>query len=106
MITQLIKIYDETCDICALLKGLDAQVAEDNDLYFREITLEECAWNPSTMREHVIENYVDDGDGKVDIPIYMLLSQQGKVEASGVVKSIEELKNLISAWKSWESSQK
>lgn len=105
MITQLVKIYDETCDICALLKGLDAQVAEDHDLYFREITLGDCAKNPSRMREHVIENYVEE-DGMIDIPIYMLVSNQGKVEVSGVVKSVEELKNLISAWKSWESSQK
>lgn len=105
MITQLVKIYDETCDICALLKGLDAQVAEDHDLFFREITLSDCAKTPSPMREHVIENYVQD-DGMIDIPIYMFVGNQGKVEISGVVRSIEELKNLIVVWKSWESSQK
>lgn len=95
MITQLIKIYDETCDICALLKGLDAQVAEDNDLFFRQMTLAEVAGNPSHIRDYVIKHHVDGDD--IDIPVYLISTTQGEIVASGVIRTIEELKNLITA---------
>lgn len=102
---ELTKLYDPTCDICSMLAGIDEQVAEDNGFTFRKITLEECAKNPSPIRDHVVPTYVTPNDGQIDIPIYLLVSRQGAVEASGIIKTIEELNNLISAWKTWESSQ-
>jgi len=102
---QLVKIYDSTCDVCALLRGIDEQVAEENNLFFRKITISECAINPSHIRDYVVAHYLSD-DGMIDIPLYLILNNQGSIESSGVVKSIEELQNLINAWKKWESSQK
>jgi hypothetical protein len=102
---ELIKLYDKTCDICSMLAGLDEQVAEDEGFSFRKITLEDCAKNPSHIRDYVVPMYVTPNDGQIDIPIYLIASQQGAIQASGVIKTIEELNNLITAWKSWESSK-
>ena len=103
---NLIKIYDKTCETCQMLSGIDEQVAEDNSLFFRQRTLEEVAKNPSPERDYVIQHHVNPEDGMVDIPIYMLITNQGTVKASGVIKTIEELKNLISSYQTWESYQK
>jgi hypothetical protein len=102
---ELIKLYDKTCDICSMLAGLDEQIAEDNGFSFRKITLEECAKNPSHIREYVVPMYVTPNDGQIDIPIYLIATQQGAIQASGVIKTIEELNNLITAWKTWDTSQ-
>ena len=103
---NLVKVYDKTCDVCAMLAGIDEQIAEDHDLFFRQVTLSEAAKNPSTHRDHLIENYVDPESGMIDIPVYILTTKQGTVQASGVVKTAAELKNLIEAYQKWESFQK
>ena len=90
---ELTKVYDKTCDICQMLAGIDEQVAEDNDLFFRQMTIEEVAKNPSAIRDYVVANHVVGGD--IDVPIYLISTPQGKVLISGLVKTIEELKNLI-----------
>ena len=92
---ELTKIYDKTCDICALLAGIDEQVAEDNDMFFRQLTIEEVAKNPSHIRDYVVANHVIDGD--IDVPIYLISTQQGTILGSGLIKTVEELKNLIDA---------
>ena len=94
---ELIKIYDPTCDICLMLDGLDADIAEEEGFFFRKIDLETLAKNPSPAREYVKKHYVG-SDGMVDIPIYMIMSQQGSVLVDGKVKTIEELKNLIGVY--------
>ena len=102
---ELIKLYDPTCDICSMLAGYDEQVAEDNGFSFRKITLEDCATNPSNIRDYVVPMYVTPNDGQIDIPIYLIATQQGSIQASGVIKTIEELNNLITAWKTWDISR-
>ncbi len=91
---QLTKVYDKTCDICQMLAGIDEQVAEDNDMFFRQMTIEQVATNPSPIRDYVVDHHVVDGD--IDVPIYLISTQQGQVLSSGLIKTIEELKNLIS----------
>ena len=103
---ELIKIYDKTCDICSLLAGIDEEIADDNGMFFRQITVEECAKNPSHIRDYVINVFVNPNDGKIDIPVYLIATPQGAIQASGVIKTAEELNNLINSWKTWESSQK
>lgn len=99
---ELLKIYDPTCVICSMLAGIDEEIAEEESFFFRKITLENVARNPSTARDVIKERYVGD-DGLVDLPIYMIMSQQGTVVTDGVVQNVEELKNLISAYRQWES---
>ena len=102
---ELIKLYDPTCDICSMLAGYDEQVAEDNGFSFRKITLGDCAKNPSNIRDYVVPMYVTPNDGQIDIPIYLIATQRGAIQASGVIKTIEELNNLITSWKTWDSLQ-
>lgn len=90
---ELTKIYDKTCDICHMLAGIDEQVAEDNDMFFRQMTIEEVAKNPSHIRDYVVANHVIGGD--IDVPVYLVSTQQGTVLRSALVKTIEELKSLI-----------
>ena len=92
---ELTKIYDKTCDVCALLAGIDEQVAEDNDMFFRQMTIEEVATNPSQIRDYVVARHVFDGN--IDVPVYLISTQQGEILGSGLIKTIEELKNLIDA---------
>ena len=87
-----------------MLAGYDEQVAEDNGFSFRKITLENCAKNPSNIRDYVVPMYVTPNDGQIDIPIYLIATQQGTIQASGVIKTIEELNNLITAWKTWDTT--
>ena len=104
---ELIKVYDPTCKVCSMLAGYDEQVAEDEGFSFRKITLSDCAKNPSHIRDYVVNMYVNPSpNGEVDIPIYLLSTQQGAIQASSVVQTIQELKNLIISWKQWEVSQK
>ena len=92
---ELTKIYDKTCDVCTLLAGIDEQVAEDNDMFFRRMTIEEVATNPSQIRDYVVAHHVLGGD--IDVPVYLISTQQGEILGSGLIKTIEELKNLIDA---------
>ncbi len=101
---ELLKIYDKTCDICALLAGIDEEIAQSEGFFFRQVTLEDLAKSPSPIRGYIKSVYADANDGMVDLPIYMLLTPQGQLQAEGVVKSVEELTNLITAWKTWASS--
>jgi hypothetical protein len=102
---ELIKLYDPTCDICSMLAGYDAQVAEDSGFSFRKITLEECASTPSSVRDYVVPMYVEPNDGVIDIPVYLIATQKGAIQASGVIKTIQELKNLITSWQKWDTLQ-
>ena len=101
---ELFKVHDKSCDICSMLAGIDEEIAQSEGFFFRQQTLEELALNPSHIRDYVKSVHVDAEDGMVDIPIYMLITPQGQIQAEGVVKSVEELVNLINAWKTWASS--
>ena len=100
---NLIKVYDKTCDICQMLAGIDEQIAEDSDLFFRKSTIEEVAKNPSSHRDHIIKTFVDPSDGMIDVPIYLITTPQGEVQASAIVKSVDGLKHLIENWQKWGS---
>ena len=102
----LIKVYDDTCDVCKTLAGLDEEVAEENGLFFRKITISDLAANPSALPDYVVSVYVTpSADGKIDVPIYLIETSQGHIQASSVVSILEELKNMISAYQKWVSTQ-
>jgi len=101
----LIKVYDDTCVVCQSLAGLDEEVAEENGLFFRKITISELAKNPSALRDYVVSVYVVPNDGQIDVPVYLIETSQGHIQASGVIKNLEELTNMISAYHTWASTQ-
>ena len=103
---QLVKIYDKTCDVCRMLAGIDEEIADDQGFFFRQHTLHELAATESALRDYVVNVYVSGVDGMIDIPIYLLITDREEIQASGVVQNVEELNNLITSWRQWESSQK
>ena len=98
-------MYDKTCDVCSMLAGIDEEIADDNGMFFRQLTLEECAKNPSYIRDYVVNVYVNPNEGMIDIPIYIISNQLGQIQASGVIKTAEELTNLITSFQKWATSQ-
>ena len=102
----LTKVYDPTCDVCKMLAGLDDQIAEDNGFYLRKMTLTEVAQDETELAAYFINVYVNPNDGMVDLPTYLISTPGGDIQASGVVKTVAELNNMIDAWKKWESSLK
>ena len=101
---ELVKIFDKTCDTCRMLAGIDEEIADDHGFFFRQLTLEEVAKDKTSLRGYVLGYHVDD-EGMVDIPVYMLITPEGAIQASGVIHTVEELNNLINSWKKWESSK-
>jgi len=102
---KLIKIYDETCDICAMLAGYDKKISEDFGFSFNQISVEELASGNSTLRDYIIPVYVTPNEGMIDLPIYLLVTEQEEIQASGIIQTVEELNNLINSWRTWESFQ-
>ena len=82
-----------------MLSGIDEEIAEDNGLFFRQFSLGELASNPSHIRDYVVHVYVNPNDGLIDIPVYLIETSQGEIQASGVIRTTEELSNLISSHK-------
>ena len=102
---NLIKIYDKTCDVCALLAGIDEEIADDYGMFFRQFTVEELAASTGHIRDYVVPVYVTPNDGMINLPIYLVETQDHKIQASGEIKTAEELINLIEAHKKWELSK-
>jgi hypothetical protein len=103
---ELLKIYEKTCDVCAMLSGIDEQIADDNGMFFRQMTIKDVALNPSDLRDYVVNMYVNPNGGTLDIPTYLVITKEGEIQASGVVKTAEELKNLVAAHQKWTEAQK
>ena len=103
--TALIKIYDKTCDVCLQLEGLDSAFAEEEGFEFKSYTLTELATLDSSIRDYVVSYYVVPNDGMIDVPIYLIENDAGQIQASGIVTEFEEIRNLVTAWKQWASSQ-
>ena len=102
---ELIKIYDKTCDICSMLSGLDEQLAEDAGMFFRQITVGDCAQTPSPLRDYVVNVHVNPADGQVDIPIYLVVTPQGQIQGSRVAKTIKDVQDLLTSWQKWDTTQ-
>lgn len=106
MTKLLIKVYDKTCDICEELAGLDESLADDRGFEFVELELAELAlFAPNDpFRGYIVNVHVSPEDGMVDVPIYAIVNN-GSIQASGSVKSLEELTNIIDSWEVWLKSQ-
>ncbi len=98
----LIKIYDTTCEICKLLAGRDKEIAEGFGLEFNQIELGELAALPEgdPFRDYVVQTYVTPNNGMIDIPVYVLIND-GSIQASGSVMTLQQLSNLIESWETW-----
>ena len=102
---KLTKIYADDCEVCRTLGDKAKSLADDNQFEYEELELIELSNRDTPMRSYIVSYHIDK-DGMVDIPIYVITNEQGMIQGSSVVKSLEEVENLIGAWKKWESLQK
>ena len=103
---KLTKVYSNDCKVCVSLGDKAKPLADAAGFDYDEIELGALARNPHPLRDYVINYHVSGVDGMVDLPIYAISTQQGSIQGSAVVENLEEVQNLINAWKQWESSQK
>ena len=101
---KLLKIYDETCDVCKEMSAVDKQIADEKKMTFVTHTLDEVAAmsGRSKLRGYVTHYHVDD-DGMIDIPVYLILDEDDNIKGSSIVKSAQELENLILSWEQYKS---
>ena len=103
---KLTKIYSNDCDVCNAIADSAKALADDCGFEYDSIDLKTLAHFQSPLRDYVIHYYVTPNDGMIDLPIFTISTDQGSIQGSSVVRDLEEVANLIQAWKKWESSQK
>ena len=98
----LIKIHDVTCEICKQLAGGDIEIAYEFGLEFKEIELGDLSAYPEgdPFKDYIVNMYVTPNDGMIDVPIYVIIND-GAIQASGIVKSLQEITNLVQSWETW-----
>ena len=103
---KLTKIHSNDCDVCVSLGSQAKLLADENHFEYEEIQLEYFASNVSPLRDYVIDYYVTPNNGMIDLPIYLISTDQGEIQGSSVVQNLEEVSNLIYSWNKWAYSQK
>lgn len=101
---KLYKIYANNCKVCEALGSSAKELADENGFDYLEIELEELTLNNTPLTQYVISYHVDE-ERMVDIPIYLILTDDLEIQGSAVVKNLEEVENLIEAWKKWDSGR-
>ena len=103
---KLTKIHSNSCDVCVSIGSQAKGLADENGFEYEEIQLEFFASNISPLRDYVIDYYVTPNDGMIDLPIYLISTDQGEIQGSSVVQNLEEVSNLIYSWNKWAYSAK
>ena len=101
---KLYKIYANNCKVCEALGSSAKELADENGFDYLEIELEELTLNNTPLTQYVISYHVDE-ERMVDVPIYLILTDDLEIQGSAVVKNLEEVGNLIEAWKKWDSGR-
>ena len=101
---KLYKIYADDCEVCTKLGDSAKALADENGFEYGEIELSELAANPTPLTQYVVSYHVDE-ERMVEIPIYLILTEDLDIQGSAVVKTLEEVRNLIEAWKKWDASK-
>ena len=101
---KLLKIYDETCEVCKEMSAVDKKIADENQMEFVTFSLEEIAAmsGRSNIRGYVTHYHVDE-EGMIDIPVYLILDEDDNIKGSSVAQSAGELENLILSWEQYKS---
>ena len=103
---KLIKIHSADCAICQTIGNKAIDVADEYELSYEVIELAELAANQSPLRDYVVNMYVEPNDGEIELPVFLVSTPDGHIQASGVATTIEEVKNLVKSWKLWDTSKK
>ena len=99
---KLIKVSAHDCAICASMVEADVRVSEFHEIPMEVVELGDLAATPGAMHDYVVGYHLQ-GDGSVTVPIYMV-ADGDNIQASGEVKTEEELVNLVYSWEVWKNA--
>jgi len=102
---HLVKIYDTSCTICSEIGDTPKELADREGWSYESITMQELAATFDNRRAYVVSVYVEPNDGMIDLPLILIETDDGFIQASGVVKDLGEVNNLIQSWKTWNSTK-
>ena len=103
---KLTKIHSDDCEVCRELGDKATLVADKYDFQYEQVDVEVLARTPGPLRDYALQVHVAPDTGMIDLPIYVLTTEDGDIQGSSVVKTLDEVENLIFSWKSWANSQK
>ena len=103
---KLTKIYADDCKVCQAIGDRAEPLATGFDFEYGEVELMALAGESGAFRDYIVNYHVDSKTGMIDLPIYVITTDQGDIQGSGHVTNLEEVSNLILSWQKWESSQK
>ena len=102
----LTKIHSNDCEVCRELGDKATTIADKYDFQYEQVDVEVLARTPGPLRDYALKVHVAQDTGMIDLPIYVLTTGDGDIQGSSVVKTLDEVENLISAWTQWAHSQK
>ena len=103
---KLIKIHSSDCAVCQAIGNDAISIADEYEMSYEVIELAELAATQSPFRDYVVNMYVEPNDGEIELPVFLVSTSDDRIQASSVVTSLEEVKNLVNAWKLWDTSKK
>ena len=103
---KLTKIYADDCEVCNAIGDRAEPLASMVDFEYAEVELMALAAEPGAFRDYIVNYHVDSETGMIDLPIYVITTDQDEIQGSGRVTNLEEVSNLILSWQKWASSQK
>ena len=103
---KLTKIYANDCTVCQEIGDRASALADLANFTYEEVELMALAAEPGAFRDYIVNYHVDSETGMIDLPIYVITTDQDEIQGSGRVTNLEEVSNLILSWQKWASSQK
>lgn len=95
------KVFDEDCDICKHMSKHDRATFEGfSEVAYQEVKLDDIINHDNNLTKlliyQVLEKYALNPDYTIDLPVYVLLSKQGKYKGHHVgAATIVELRDKI-----------
>ena len=95
------KVFDHHCDICKHMSKHDRATFENfPEIAYQEVTLDSIINHENNLTKlriyQVLEKYALNPDYTIDLPVYVLLSKQGKYQGHHVgAATIPELRDKI-----------
>ena len=97
------KVFDKDCDICKHMSKHDRAVFEGfPEIAYQELLLDDVIDHGGNMTKHriyqMLERYALNPDYTIDLPVYVLLTRQGKYAGHHVgAATIVELRDKVKA---------
>ena len=103
---KLLKISASDCPVCESFVELDKVIATENNMELEVVDYTVLAFH--TPKEDPIRSYVEnyclEGEGTIQVPVYLIIGDDGFIKASSNVQEEEDLRNLFHAWDHYNKS--